>query len=95
LLLLTHTTNRLTGAAYPTAARVLTGPETHSYLLDRSAEADGLRHSTAMFVVRAIHTFSAEHGDELEFHAGENIEVLEKDEAFGDGWWRVSFLVPF
>jgi hypothetical protein len=46
-----------------------------------------------MFVVRAIHTFSAEHGDELEFHAGENIEVLEKDEAFGDGWWRVSSLM--
>jgi len=43
-----------------------------------------------MFVVRAIHTFTAEHGDELEFKAGENIEVLEKDDAFGDGWWRVS-----
>jgi hypothetical protein len=43
-----------------------------------------------MFVVKAIHTFTAEHGDELEFKAGENIEVLEKDEAFGDGWWRVS-----
>jgi hypothetical protein len=44
-----------------------------------------------MLVVRAIHTFTAEHGDELEFKAGENIEVIEKDEAFGDGWWRVSF----
>lgn len=44
-----------------------------------------------MFVVRAIHTFNAEHGDELEFRAGENIEVIEKDEAFGDGWWRVSY----
>lgn len=46
-----------------------------------------------MFVVKAIHTFTAEHGDELEFKAGEDIEVLEKDEAFGDGWWRVSFLL--
>lgn len=49
-----------------------------------------------MLVVKAIHTFTAEHGDELEFAAGEAIEVLEKDEAFGDGWWRVSVgdLVP-
>ena len=43
-----------------------------------------------MVSVRAVHTFVAEHGDELEFHAGEAIEVLEKDDAFGDGWWRVS-----
>ncbi|WVF67433.1 hypothetical protein IAT40_002189 [Kwoniella sp. CBS 6097] len=41
-----------------------------------------------VFTVRAVHTFVAEHGDELEFQAGEQIEVLEKDEAFGDGWWR-------
>ena len=40
-------------------------------------------------VVKAIHTFVAEHGDELEFQAGESITVIEKDEAFGDGWWRV------
>ncbi|KAL7422543.1 hypothetical protein Q5752_003191 [Cryptotrichosporon argae] len=39
-------------------------------------------------VVHAIHTFVAEHSDELEFEAGERIEVIEKDEAFGDGWWR-------
>ncbi|KAL1413569.1 hypothetical protein Q8F55_001343 [Vanrija albida] len=38
--------------------------------------------------VTAIHTFVAEHGDELEFSAGEKIEVLEKDDAFGDGWWK-------
>jgi len=43
-----------------------------------------------MWVVRAVHTFAAEHSDELEFEAGEEIEILEKDEAFGDGWWRVS-----
>ncbi|WWC90618.1 uncharacterized protein L201_005554 [Kwoniella dendrophila CBS 6074] len=41
-----------------------------------------------VFTVRAVHTFMAEHGDELEFQAGEEIIVLEKDEAFGDGWWR-------
>lgn len=45
-----------------------------------------------MLVVRAVHTFVAEHADELEFQAGEDIEVLERDEAFGDGWWRVSRL---
>ena len=43
-----------------------------------------------MVFVRAVHTFVAEHGDELEFAAGEEIEVLERDDAFGDGWWRVS-----
>ncbi|KAK8854717.1 hypothetical protein IAR55_003456 [Kwoniella newhampshirensis] len=41
-----------------------------------------------VLVVSAIHTFVAEHGDELEFQAGERIEVIEKDDAFGDGWWR-------
>lgn len=42
-----------------------------------------------MLTVRAAHTFVAEHGDELEFQAGEEIQVIEKDDAFGDGWWRV------
>jgi len=46
-------------------------------------------HPMSMSTVRAVHTFVAEHGDELEFSAGEEIEVLERDEAFGDGWWRV------
>jgi len=45
--------------------------------------------STMSLVVKAIHTFVAEHGDELEFQAGESITVIEKDDAFGDGWWRV------
>ena len=43
-----------------------------------------------MVSVHALHTFVAEHADELEFSAGEQIEVLERDDAFGDGWWRVS-----
>ncbi|BEI83227.1 hypothetical protein CcaverHIS002_0310950 [Cutaneotrichosporon cavernicola] len=38
--------------------------------------------------VTAIHTFVAEHADELEFQGGDRIEVLERDEAFGDGWWK-------
>lgn len=49
-------------------------------------------HPTMSSSVRAIHTFVAEHGDELEFQAGELIEVLERDDGFGDGWWRVSSL---
>jgi hypothetical protein len=43
-----------------------------------------------MLVVKAVHSFIAEHGDELEFQAGEHIEIIEKDDAFGDGWWRVG-----
>ncbi|TYJ58064.1 hypothetical protein B9479_001159 [Cryptococcus floricola] len=42
----------------------------------------------APLTVWAIHTFIAEHGDELDFKAGEEIQVIEKDDAFGDGWWR-------
>lgn len=42
--------------------------------------------------VTAVHTFVAEHADELEFQAGDKIEVLERDEAFGDGWWKVRGL---
>lgn len=50
------------------------------------------RITAIMLVVKAVHTFVAEHSDELEFEAGDEIEVLEKDDAFGDGWWRVSSL---
>ncbi|KAI8805470.1 hypothetical protein BJ742DRAFT_407933 [Cladochytrium replicatum] len=39
-------------------------------------------------VVFALHDFNAEEPDEISFAAGEPIEVIEKDEAFGDGWWR-------
>ncbi|KAI8808719.1 hypothetical protein BJ742DRAFT_771771 [Cladochytrium replicatum] len=33
-------------------------------------------------------TIRQEEPDEISFAAGEPIEVIEKDEAFGDGWWR-------
>jgi hypothetical protein len=45
------------------------------------------------FIVTAIHTFVAEHSDELEFTAGERIEIIEKDDAFGDGWWKVRLVL--
>lgn len=44
-----------------------------------------------MSSVLAVHTFVAENSDELEFQAGELIQVIERDDGFGDGWWRVRF----
>ncbi|KAJ4478978.1 hypothetical protein J3R30DRAFT_2697911 [Lentinula aciculospora] len=38
--------------------------------------------------VYAHHDFSPENDDEVPFKAGERIEVIEKDEAYGDGWWH-------
>ncbi|KAF5387907.1 hypothetical protein D9615_000812 [Tricholomella constricta] len=38
--------------------------------------------------VYALHDFQPEHEDEVSFHAGERIEVLEKDDLYGDGWWQ-------
>ncbi len=43
--------------------------------------------------VYALHDFSPEHEDELTFRAGDKIEVVEKDEIYGDGWWQVSAMV--
>jgi len=40
--------------------------------------------------VYALHDFFPEHDDEVSFHAGERIEVIEKDDLYGDGWWQVS-----
>ncbi|KAJ7070739.1 hypothetical protein C8F01DRAFT_975539 [Mycena amicta] len=38
--------------------------------------------------VLAIHDFNPEHEDELNFAAGERIAVLERDDLYGDGWWK-------
>ncbi|KAF8204568.1 hypothetical protein BJ912DRAFT_938742 [Pholiota molesta] len=38
--------------------------------------------------VYALHDFLPEHEDEVSFHAGERIEVVEKDDLYGDGWWQ-------
>ncbi|KZP00305.1 hypothetical protein CALVIDRAFT_595672 [Calocera viscosa TUFC12733] len=38
--------------------------------------------------VYALHDFVAEHEDEIPFRAGERIEIVEKDDEFGDGWWQ-------
>lgn len=41
--------------------------------------------------VYGIHDFDPENEDEVPFRAGERIEVVERDDAFGDGWWKVMF----
>ncbi|KXN84942.1 Protein pob1 [Leucoagaricus sp. SymC.cos] len=38
--------------------------------------------------VYALHDFVPENEDEVPFKAGERIEVVEKDELYGDGWWQ-------
>ncbi|KAF6761909.1 hypothetical protein DFP72DRAFT_877407, partial [Ephemerocybe angulata] len=38
--------------------------------------------------VYALHDFLPEHEDEVSFRAGERIEVIEKDDLYGDGWWQ-------
>ena len=43
--------------------------------------------------VYALHDFLPEYEDEVSFHAGELIEVIEKDDKYGDGWWRVCILI--
>jgi hypothetical protein len=44
--------------------------------------------------VYALHGFQPENEDEVAFQPGERIEVLEKDDEFGDGWWKVSPSYP-
>ncbi|KAH6914621.1 hypothetical protein BKA70DRAFT_1419581 [Coprinopsis sp. MPI-PUGE-AT-0042] len=38
--------------------------------------------------VYALHDFQPENEDEVDFRAGERIEVVEKDDLYGDGWWQ-------
>lgn len=38
--------------------------------------------------VFALHNFQPENDDEIAFHVGEPIEVIEKDDQYGDGWWQ-------
>ena len=42
--------------------------------------------------VYALHDFFPEYEDEVSFHTGELIEVIEKDGMYGDGWWHVCVL---
>ncbi|KAJ7170172.1 hypothetical protein C8R46DRAFT_994929 [Mycena filopes] len=38
--------------------------------------------------VYALHDFLPEHEDEVSFHTGERIEVVERDDLYQDGWWK-------
>ena len=40
--------------------------------------------------VYALFEFAPENPDEINFKAGDRIEVVEKDDVYGDGWWQVS-----
>ena len=40
--------------------------------------------------VYALFDFAPENPDEITFKAGDRIEVIEKDDIYGDGWWQVS-----
>ena len=40
--------------------------------------------------VYALFEFAPENPDEINFKAGDRIEVIEKDDVYGDGWWQVS-----
>lgn len=40
--------------------------------------------------VYALHDFQPENEDEVDFRAGEPIEVIEKDDQYSDGWWQVG-----
>ncbi|KAF9000253.1 hypothetical protein BDQ17DRAFT_1359916 [Cyathus striatus] len=38
--------------------------------------------------VYALHDFQPENEDEIPFLAGDRIEVVERDDLYGDGWWQ-------
>lgn len=38
--------------------------------------------------VYALHDFEPENSDEVSFRASDRIEVIEKDDVYGDGWWQ-------
>ena len=42
--------------------------------------------------VYAQHDFAPENPDEVSFKVGDRIEIVEKDELYGDGWWQVSMV---
>ncbi|KIY43160.1 hypothetical protein FISHEDRAFT_62927 [Fistulina hepatica ATCC 64428] len=44
--------------------------------------------------VYALHDFDPENDDEVPFLAGERIEVIEKDDEYQDGWWKVRRWSP-
>jgi len=65
--------------------------ETHLGTLAHPDPTLGLRIvRMAVEYVYALHDFVPQNDDEIDFEAGERIEVIEKDDLYGDGWWTVS-----
>ena len=52
------------------------------------------RESLMKEYVWALHDFIPQISDEVPFAAGERIEVVEKDDLYQDGWWKVSSRRP-
>jgi len=49
----------------------------------------------AVDYVYALHEFVPQNDDEIDFEAGERIEVIEKDDLYGDGRWTVSYTTTY
>jgi len=49
---------------------------------------------TSSGFVYALFDFRAGEEDEISFRAGERIDVLDKDDEYSDGWWRVRLVLP-
>ena len=58
--------------------------------LDRSRlpEAPYAMSAPPVEYVYALYNFEAENPDEVSFRVGERVLVVEKDEAYGDGWYQ-------
>ncbi|KAG5650432.1 hypothetical protein H0H81_012283 [Sphagnurus paluster] len=78
--------------------KIYTGPAPPHYLSSSSITGAKQQTSSAMQVAKeepqpiayvyALYDFLREHEDEVSFRAGERIEVVEKDDLYGDGWWQ-------
>lgn len=44
-------------------------------------------------VVYCVHDFAAGNADEISIKVGEKITVIEKDEEYEDGWWKVVRII--
>lgn len=82
------------GDVRPTRADHCSSPQPPKLCLKAHAElllkltSCGLHGSMPEYVY-ALHDFAPEHEDEIAFSAGDRIEVIEKDDMYGDGWWQV------
>ncbi|RKF79373.1 putative sam domain-containing protein [Golovinomyces cichoracearum] len=57
----------------------------------RTAEAQGAPESGQIMIV--VHDFSARSSDELSLSKGDRVELIERDDGFGDGWFLGRHLI--